>query len=319
MTKDDPITSALVDKFFDPVINAESEEALRDWVRQQTTEEIERFLNIWNWVNFPDRETILRQELERRSKAEMDDKGGERDKDAGQLPQSRAREPEVLEPKPPEILQKLQWLKRYGWKYKWHVLAAALVLLSGTILMNFSSVLFSGGSDVAPERRQVSAQATPAIEITEIELLSAEKGSFPHDDELLYTLAIHGTYTLTAERDQYTMIVFYKDLAKADQRIGWFVIEKLDERGSAQPNSVPLDEMAPDGWIFHTSRLYLPSETKPLIAVRAVLLPLDTLEELRREIVYEELGWGKESLSFITGLQGVVASDRAVFSNAKSN
>ena len=70
MTKDDPITNALVDKFFDPVINAESEEALRDWLKRQPTAEIERFLSFWNWANFPDRETILRQELRHRAEIE---------------------------------------------------------------------------------------------------------------------------------------------------------------------------------------------------------------------------------------------------------
>ncbi len=77
MTKDDPITGALVDKFFDPVINAESEEALRDWLKNQSTEEIERFLNYFNWTNFRDRETILRQEIRRRKETEIEGKVGE--------------------------------------------------------------------------------------------------------------------------------------------------------------------------------------------------------------------------------------------------
>ncbi len=77
MTKDDPITGALVDKFFGPVINAESEEALRDWLKNQSTEEIERFLNYFNWTNFRDRETILRQEIGRRRETEIEGKVGE--------------------------------------------------------------------------------------------------------------------------------------------------------------------------------------------------------------------------------------------------
>ena len=77
MTKDDPITGALVDKFFGPVINAESEQALRDWLKDQSTDDIERFLNFWNWADFRDRETILRQEIRRRKETEIEGKVGE--------------------------------------------------------------------------------------------------------------------------------------------------------------------------------------------------------------------------------------------------
>ncbi len=35
--------------------------------------------------------------------------------------------PEPLEPKAPEILQKLKWLKMYGWRHKWYVLAGLIV------------------------------------------------------------------------------------------------------------------------------------------------------------------------------------------------
>lgn len=35
--------------------------------------------------------------------------------------------PNALEPKPPEILQKIRWLRLYGWQYKWYVLAGVTV------------------------------------------------------------------------------------------------------------------------------------------------------------------------------------------------
>ena len=158
MTKDDPITSALVDKFFDPVINAESDEAMRAWLRQQPKEEIERFLNFWNWTDDRDRETILQQEIGRLREAESEDRGGDRDKDPGQIPRSRDPEPIALDAKPPEILQKLAWLKQHGWNYKWYVLVAALILLSGTILINFSSVQFVPPNDKSTESGRDTAR-----------------------------------------------------------------------------------------------------------------------------------------------------------------
>ena len=77
MTKDDPIADALVDKFFNSVINVESDEALRVWLRQQPADEVERFLGFWNWTNFTDREVILRQELKRKRRIERFEQLGE--------------------------------------------------------------------------------------------------------------------------------------------------------------------------------------------------------------------------------------------------
>lgn len=62
----DDLQDALVDKFFDPVINAKSLEALRSWLRKQPTDEIEMFLAFFNFEDFEDRRTILDQELRRR-------------------------------------------------------------------------------------------------------------------------------------------------------------------------------------------------------------------------------------------------------------
>ena len=79
MTKDDPIAIALIDKFFVPVINAESEEDLRGWLRQQSTEDIERFLALFaDWASFPDRRTILDQELARRRQRAVAEEGAEK-------------------------------------------------------------------------------------------------------------------------------------------------------------------------------------------------------------------------------------------------
>ena len=96
MTKDDPITSALVDKFFDPVFEAESDEALREWLRHQPLEEIERFLNFWDWANERDRETILRQEISRRRQRASAEEG------AGKRPPT---ESPSKEPPPQEVLK----------------------------------------------------------------------------------------------------------------------------------------------------------------------------------------------------------------------
>ena len=48
----DDLQDALVDKFFDPVINAKSLEALRSWLRKQPTDEIEMFLAFFNFEDF---------------------------------------------------------------------------------------------------------------------------------------------------------------------------------------------------------------------------------------------------------------------------
>ena len=87
MTKDDPITGALTDKFFDPVINATSDEDRRAWLRRQPSDEIERFLNFWDWTPHRDEETIVRQELWRKRRIEKFEELGEKtlraDMDAG--------------------------------------------------------------------------------------------------------------------------------------------------------------------------------------------------------------------------------------------
>ena len=96
MTKDDPITGALVDKFFGPVIDAESEQAIRNWLKDQSTEEIERFLNHFNWAKFRDRETILRQEIRRRKEAELKASMSAHTKDTVQRDEDRPAQPESL-------------------------------------------------------------------------------------------------------------------------------------------------------------------------------------------------------------------------------
>lgn len=62
----DAIQKRILDKFFDPVINADDIEGLRAWLMEQSTEEIEIFHRLFNFENFPDRETIIEQELTRR-------------------------------------------------------------------------------------------------------------------------------------------------------------------------------------------------------------------------------------------------------------
>ena len=43
-------------------------------------------------------------------------------------PLRKTKEPDPLEPIPPESFQKLEWLRRYGWKYKWYVLTIIMVI-----------------------------------------------------------------------------------------------------------------------------------------------------------------------------------------------
>lgn len=56
----------LIDLFFDPVINCESHEALRIWLKKQKTEDIRTFLDTFNFSNSRSQESILTQELETR-------------------------------------------------------------------------------------------------------------------------------------------------------------------------------------------------------------------------------------------------------------
>lgn len=77
MTKDDPISGGLMGKFFDPVVNAPDDDALRAWLRQQPAREIERFLkHFGDWASFPDRQTIVSQELRRKHHVERFEKCG---------------------------------------------------------------------------------------------------------------------------------------------------------------------------------------------------------------------------------------------------
>ncbi len=49
-------------------------------------------------------------------------------------PLHEPKKPDPLNPIPPQSLQKLEWLRRYGWKYKWHVLTV-VVLIAGWVFI----------------------------------------------------------------------------------------------------------------------------------------------------------------------------------------
>ena len=55
----------LGDKYFDPIINWESDDALRDWLGRQDPDEIEQYLSFFNFKHHRDREALVIQELER--------------------------------------------------------------------------------------------------------------------------------------------------------------------------------------------------------------------------------------------------------------
>lgn len=67
MTKDDPIVLALLDQFFEPVINGESAESIRAFLKEQPTESIEQFLDYWNWEHSPERRILLETVLWQRA------------------------------------------------------------------------------------------------------------------------------------------------------------------------------------------------------------------------------------------------------------
>jgi predicted nucleotide-binding protein len=53
----------LADKFFDPFFNWDDDKKLRAWLREQDPDELEQFLNWFNFSHSRDRETLGRQEL----------------------------------------------------------------------------------------------------------------------------------------------------------------------------------------------------------------------------------------------------------------
>ena len=63
MTKDDPTTQRLIDKFFDMVHNRESDEQLRRDLSGEDPKEIEMFLNHQDWSDDRALETLIRREL----------------------------------------------------------------------------------------------------------------------------------------------------------------------------------------------------------------------------------------------------------------
>jgi predicted nucleotide-binding protein len=58
-----PSQQQLGKKFFDPFINWPDDTKLREWLREQDPDEIEQFLDWFNWTNYRDRERLGRQEL----------------------------------------------------------------------------------------------------------------------------------------------------------------------------------------------------------------------------------------------------------------
>jgi hypothetical protein len=58
-----PAQQKLAKKFFDPFFNWEDDEKLRGWLRQQVPDELEQFLNWFDFSTRRDREMLGRQEL----------------------------------------------------------------------------------------------------------------------------------------------------------------------------------------------------------------------------------------------------------------
>jgi hypothetical protein len=58
-----PAQQALVKRFFEPFFHWEDDEKLRGWLRQQDPDELEQFLNWFNFSSHRDRQTLGRQEL----------------------------------------------------------------------------------------------------------------------------------------------------------------------------------------------------------------------------------------------------------------
>jgi hypothetical protein len=58
-----PAQQRLAKKFFDPFFNWDDDDKLREWLRQQEPDELEQFLNWFNFDSRRDRETLGRQEL----------------------------------------------------------------------------------------------------------------------------------------------------------------------------------------------------------------------------------------------------------------
>ena len=60
----------LMSNFFNPGINAETNENLREWLKSQDANEIELFLEYFDFSQHKDKEIVLRQELDRRRRVE---------------------------------------------------------------------------------------------------------------------------------------------------------------------------------------------------------------------------------------------------------
>jgi hypothetical protein len=63
MSMGTPAQRRLAKKFFGPFFNWEDDDKLREWLRQQDPDELEQFLNWFNFGTHRDRETLGRQEL----------------------------------------------------------------------------------------------------------------------------------------------------------------------------------------------------------------------------------------------------------------
>ena len=55
----------LIDKYFDPIINADSYDDIRSFVRGQDPDEVDQFLQFYGWRHYEDRRIIVQQELDR--------------------------------------------------------------------------------------------------------------------------------------------------------------------------------------------------------------------------------------------------------------
>lgn len=153
------------------------------------------------------------------------------------------------------------------------------------------------------------------VELTSIKLIDSKEGEYPYDDEILYSFILKGNYSKSIDDRSNSLICFYKVLSHPDQKYGWFAVEKLDWGGLAEPNSVPLDELKPELWEYHTSRIYLEKPLKPVISFIVFILPNRLLKKEQRKIVSEEGGWGKQNLNFLKEYSDVVYSDIIIFKN----
>jgi hypothetical protein len=160
-----------------------------------------------------------------------------------------------------------------------------------------------------------TAQNTPAtsISISDIKLDASERGTFPYNDKILYSFKLRGTYLHENPAQKYELTVFYKLLGTADQRDDWYAVVKLDKDGFAEINAVPLETLDPNNWVFHTSRIYLAEEARPVISFQIVLLPSAFFNQLSRRLANNNERNGWSSLDFLTGQSGVVASHTVTF------